>query len=262
MAGPELSVVCRSCGSEVSPYVTECPYCGNRIRKRAPKLEREGDEIRVHVSRRDKRRQARREKVAERRSSFELDTRPLATAGTLLIGAVLIVVGVAVPLSLGEVGAIVGPVDSEAWRYVTAPFAYDDVGAFIVTALAIGIFGSAIERRLGSLATATLILATGTLGMLAAGAAQSAGLIDFLVASGGNGVALGLLGAWLMLWRGEAKTHFSEPLDSIGVIVIAVVLLLLPLVEIGADPIAGVVGGLVGLGLGNAAARRRATAAG
>ena len=26
--GPELSVVCKSCGSEVSPYVTECPYCG------------------------------------------------------------------------------------------------------------------------------------------------------------------------------------------------------------------------------------------
>ncbi|KAA0269287.1 MAG: zinc-ribbon domain-containing protein, partial [Acidobacteria bacterium] len=40
---PELSVVCRSCGSEVSPYVTECPYCGHRLRKRAPRLEREGD---------------------------------------------------------------------------------------------------------------------------------------------------------------------------------------------------------------------------
>ena len=44
---PELSVVCKSCGSEVSPYVTECPYCGSRLRRRAPKLEREGGEIRV-----------------------------------------------------------------------------------------------------------------------------------------------------------------------------------------------------------------------
>ena len=44
-AGPELSVVCKNCGSEVSPYVTECPYCGTRLRKRAPKLERQGDEL-------------------------------------------------------------------------------------------------------------------------------------------------------------------------------------------------------------------------
>ena len=35
-------MICRSCGSEVSPYITECPYCGNRLRKRAPKLDRHG----------------------------------------------------------------------------------------------------------------------------------------------------------------------------------------------------------------------------
>src|SRR5579863_4705967 len=39
---PDLFVICRSCGSEVSPYITECPYCGNRLRKRAPKLDRHG----------------------------------------------------------------------------------------------------------------------------------------------------------------------------------------------------------------------------
>src|SRR5919107_2097880 len=43
MAGPpDLFVVCKKCGSEVSPYITECPYCGTRLRKRAPKLERGG----------------------------------------------------------------------------------------------------------------------------------------------------------------------------------------------------------------------------
>jgi len=251
--GPELSVVCKSCGSEVSPYVTECPYCGHRLRKRAPKLEREGDEIRVHESRRDKRRRLRNERASR---SVDLEGRPIATAATIVIGAVLIVLGRAVPLSLSEIGGIVGPVGSELWRYVTAPFAYVDVGAFIVTATAIGVFGSSVERRLGSLATITLILATGTLGMLAAGAADSAGLTDTLLAAGGNGVALGLLGAWLMLWNAEAKTHFSEPLDAIGVGVVAVVLLLLPLVEVTADPIAGLVGGLVGLGMGSLAARR------
>ena len=36
---PDLFVVCKSCGSEVSSYVTECPYCGTRLRKRAPKLD-------------------------------------------------------------------------------------------------------------------------------------------------------------------------------------------------------------------------------
>ena len=256
---PELSVVCRSCGSEVSPYVTECPYCGHRLRKRAPKLEREGDEIRVHESRRDKRRRHRRERAAERtpRSrSLVLDGRPAATLGTLLIGGILIVVGQAVPLSLSEMGAIVGPVGTEAWRYLTAPFAYDDIGYFIVVAIAIGVFGSAVERRLGTLATLTLILATGTLGMLAADAAATAGLFDFLIANGGNGVALGLLGAWLMLARAEAKGSFGDPVDTIGIGVVAVVLLLLPLVERGADPIGGLVGGLVGVGMGVLAARR------
>ena len=39
---PDLIVVCKNCGNEVSPYITECPYCGNRLRKRAPKIERDG----------------------------------------------------------------------------------------------------------------------------------------------------------------------------------------------------------------------------
>ncbi|MCO5326241.1 MAG: rhomboid family intramembrane serine protease [Solirubrobacterales bacterium] len=172
MPAPELSVVCKSCGSEVSPYVTECPYCGQRLRKRAPKLEREGDEIRVQESRRDRRRRRRTERSIR---TVDLDARPLATAATILIGAVLIVLGRSVPLNIYELGAIVGPVGSDLWRYVTAPFVYDDIGYFLVVALAIGVFGASVERRLGSLATGTLILATGTLGMLAAGAADSAG---------------------------------------------------------------------------------------
>src|ERR1700674_88612 len=39
-SGADLFVVCRQCGSEVSPYITECPYCGHRLRRRAPKLPR------------------------------------------------------------------------------------------------------------------------------------------------------------------------------------------------------------------------------
>ena len=69
VSAPELSVVCKNCGSEVSPYVTECPYCGQRLRKRAPELEREGDEIKVRESRRDKRRRAKQLKRDERRAA-------------------------------------------------------------------------------------------------------------------------------------------------------------------------------------------------
>jgi membrane associated rhomboid family serine protease len=236
--------------------VTECPYCGHRLRKRAPRLEREGDEIRVRESRRDKRRRLRRERAGDRGRSIALEGRPLATAGTLVIGAILIILGRAVPLTLSELGAVVGPVGSELWRYVTASFAYNDLGSFLVVGMAIWIFGGAIERRLGSLATATLILATGTLATLAAAGVTAAGLSDFLVVAGGNGVALGLLGAWFMLQRGEARRNFGEPLEAIGLTVAAVVLLLLPLVEVGADPVAGVVGGLVGLAMGGLAARR------
>src|SRR5438270_5045984 len=52
---PDLFVICKSCGAEVSPYITECPYCGNRLRKRAPKLDRDG---RVAEKRRRRRPQA------------------------------------------------------------------------------------------------------------------------------------------------------------------------------------------------------------
>lgn len=263
-------MVCKSCGSEVSPYVTECPYCGHRLRKRAPRLEREGDEIKVRESRREKRQRQRRERQIEREErsggerrgmpslgSIEVGERPVATIGVLLVSALLLVLRRAVPWSPAEVGAIVGPVGSELWRYLTAPFVYEDVGALLVIGGAIAIFGTAIERRMGTIATLTLIIACGSGAMLAADAAAAAGLDDFLVAAGGNGVALGLLGCWLMLRRAEARSAFSEPLDLLGVAVIAVVLLLLPLVEVTADPVAGLAGGVLGLLLGLLAGSRR-----
>ena len=39
MAGtPDLFVVCKNCRAEVSPYITECPYCGHRLREHAEDL--------------------------------------------------------------------------------------------------------------------------------------------------------------------------------------------------------------------------------
>lgn len=264
-------MVCKSCGSEVSSYVTECPYCGHRLRKRAPRLEREGDEIKVREGRRERRRRRKRERRIEREEqaagsegrgrpslgAIEVSERPVATISVLLASAILLVLQRAVPWTPVEVGAIVGPVGSEAWRYATAPFVYEDLGALLVIGGAIALFGISIERRIGSIATLTLIVACGTGGMLAADAAAAAGLDDFLVAAGGNGVALGLLGAWWMLARAEADSSFSEPIDMLGLAVVAVVLVLLPLVEVTADPVAGIVGGLLGLLLGRLAATRQ-----
>src|SRR4249919_1935314 len=94
MSSPELSVVCRSCGEEVSPYVTECPYCGTRLRKRAPKLELRGDELTPRQSRRTRRRLARAQR-ADRAS--RLADRPYAVIAAILIPAVLLLVRVASP---------------------------------------------------------------------------------------------------------------------------------------------------------------------
>ena len=75
MSTPELTVVCKSCGSEVSPYVTECPYCGTRLRKRAPKLERRGDELAA----KEKKRRRLRPRVPKLSSPRMDADRPYAT---------------------------------------------------------------------------------------------------------------------------------------------------------------------------------------
>ncbi len=218
-----------------------------RVRKRAPKLERHGDslEARIPVARRIR-------QAASRRSSAT--SRPLATFALIAAPAALLVAARAAEWRLDEIGAIVGALDGDWWRLGAAPFAYDDIGYLFACALAISIFAPGLERRLSSAVTAILLLACGALGMLAADAASSAGVDDALLAAGGNGIALGALGAWTMLRLGEARRG-GEPADLIGAAVIAVALLALPLAETTASPIAGVAGGLIGVAAGWIGAR-------
>ena len=196
-SSPELSVVCKSCGNEVSPYVTECPYCGTRLRKRAPKLERVGDEVRPREGRRERRarKAAERRQRAEARSArFELAAeRPLATIAAILIPAVVLIVERASNLSVFDLGAIVGPVGDEWWRYLAAPFVYDDVGYLFACGLALAIFLPGIERRVGPVPAMLLVIGCGALGMLAADGLDSAFGDGIAVAAGGNGIALGVL---------------------------------------------------------------------
>lgn len=254
MSGTELSVICKNCGSEVSPYVTECPYCGARLRKRAPKLERRGDALEARPRRGlvarifgDRRR---------RRDGAAGAGRPYATLAAILGSAVLLLVQKASGDPLTTFGGLIVPVEGEWRRFLTAPFAYVDVGYLFVVSLGLAIFSIGLERRLGTPATALLLVACGSLGMLvASGIAGAQGGID--VIAGGNGMALGAVAAWFAVRRSEAHHAIYREYDSIGVVVAAAVLLALPLFESTADVFAGLVGGAVGGLAGLAAAALR-----
>jgi membrane associated rhomboid family serine protease len=264
---PELSVVCRSCGSEVSPYVTECPYCGTRLRKRAPKLERHGDELQAREPRRARRQRKRRERAerAQERAgrsrgiSLSLEERPYAVIAAVAIPAILVLLSRTGLVSPFELGAIVGPVDGEWWRYLAAPWVYPDVSYLFIASIGIVIFGVLVEQRLGTLATLILMIACGGLGMLAADGIESAisNTDELMLAAGGNGVALGLLAAWATLKAGELRSRPDEDYDLIGAAACAVVLIALPLVEDFANVFAGLVGALVGGACGYATAIAR-----
>jgi membrane associated rhomboid family serine protease len=254
MSETELSVICKNCGSEVSPYVTECPYCGARLRKRAPRLERRGDSFEPKHGRSRARHLFR---LRLPRAAAVGADRPYATIAAVVAPAVLLLVGQAGGISLAGLGAAVAPLEGgEWWRALSAPFVYSDVGYLFVVALALAIFAAGVERRLGTLATAILLLACGVLGTLAASGVASA-RDEVVLVAGGNGIALGAVAAWLALRRAEARGAIDQDYDPIAVAVAAAVLLVLPVFESSADVFAGLVGGVVGGLSGLAAARLR-----
>lgn len=242
--------MCKNCGEEVSPYVTECPYCGQRVRKRAPKLERDGEDSEPRAKRRRPRRSGAR---AEQVAGIAPEGAPVATAALIVASLLVTLVLAAGGLELTEVGGIVVPLESEAWRYVTAPFVHDSLAYQFVTLVSVGVFGSMIERRFGWLPLLAIFLAAGTAGSAAAVAADigspfgDAGLYAVL---GANGAALGLLCAWLVDDRRAAARGDERENDLLGVRVFLAVLLLLPLAIEEANAVAGIAGSLVGVGLG------------
>jgi membrane associated rhomboid family serine protease len=232
----ELFVVCKNCGSEVSPYVTECPYCGNRVRKRAPKIDREGEEVAPK-----RRRRARAPKLPKLRSDeipgIAPETRPYATGVLILAALGVLVVLASDQVSLTDVGGIYGPLDGEWWRIAAYPFVFDNYGSVFITLLAVGTFGTMIERRFGVFA----VLAVFLLSAAAGGALSDA--LEVYPALGANGAALGLLAAWLVDDRLAARRGDDRENDLLGVLVCFVVLALVPLADETASWAAGV-GGL------------------
>ncbi len=99
-----------------------------------------------------------------------------------------------------------------------------------------------------------LLLACGALGVLAASAVADQ-QDSVTVIAGGNGIALGAIGAWFALHRSAMKEE-GEWVELSGVLVAAVVILLLPVVVPTADFWSGLAGGIVGTLAGLLAARR------
>lgn len=243
MSEPDLFVVCKNCSSEVSPYVTECPYCGQRVRKRAPKIERRGRE--GDAEPRAKR--ARRGPALGRLRRDEIpgiapDSRPVAT-GVLVVLSLGVTVAWSAGVSLFDLGALIDPGD-EPWRLVTTAFAHDNLGYQFVALAAVGVFGSLLERRFGAITPIAVLLLAGT-----AGAAAAVG-VDDLPALGANGAALGLLCAWLVEDRLAARRGDDRENDLLGVAVFAAVLLLLPLADTDASAVAGLAGAVAGSAAG------------
>jgi membrane associated rhomboid family serine protease len=246
--GQELFVVCKNCGSEVSSYITECPYCGNRLRKRAPKLDRSGQ-----PQRRKPRRsppplltRLRRDEIPGIRG----ETHPYATLALLLAGFVGTLLW---RTNLGQTGndlEVYGKLGSHWWRVFSAVFVYDNTGYAVVALGAIGLFGWLLERRHGALVVLALFLIGGVGGL-----AATAALTTVPYALGGEGAALALLVAWALPDLMALRRREEVDGDLFGVAAIAAVLLLMPLADPGATWIAAGVGVVAGLLIGAPLAR-------
>jgi membrane associated rhomboid family serine protease len=246
-SGPDLFVVCKSCGSEVSPYITECPYCGTRLRKRAPKLERGGT---PKAPRRSRPRLAplRRGEIP----GIRPDRRPYATILLILASVVVTLLARAGWEQLTAEVVLTDPIDGEWWRLFTSLFIYGSTGYEVAALAAVAIFGILLERRHGWWAPLAVFLIGGGLGMLLAISVD-----EFTVALGGNGAALALLAAWAMPDILSRRKGREDDADLLGVLAIASLLVLLPVATEDAHALAGLGGGIAGIVMGLGLARLR-----
>jgi membrane associated rhomboid family serine protease len=248
---PDLFVVCKNCSSEVSPYVTECPYCGQRVRKRAPKIDRSTGEPSTKRRRRARKLpRLRPEEIA----GIAPDTRPYATAGLILVCLVAILVYVADrTLDLGFLFVDAAGND-ERWRWFTTPFLHgDQIGYAFVALVPVGIFGALLERRFGPVQVVLIFVLCGAAGAALAAQLETPPLLSDAAewpVIGANGAALGLLCAWLVDDRLAFRRGEDRENDLLGVYVIAAVLVLMSLTTEEANIAAAVGGALAGSVIG------------
>jgi hypothetical protein len=260
--GADLFIVCKHCGSEVSPYITECPYCGHRLRRRAPKLPREGEPA---PSRRgvlgrlgsrsggDGEREApalapERTRRRRRRPSLpftgSVAVRPYATIALISVSCVAWVL-----LRAGYIRfdhpIILGALHGDWWKLLSTQVSYLDGWYAFFTLLVIAIFGWLLEQRHGPAVVLALFLGAGVAGALVALAAYPAPIIV-----GGNAGALALIAAWAAPDLRDARGgHYYEG-DLLGAGALAALMLAIPFARPEASWLAGVVGGAIGLLIG------------
>jgi membrane associated rhomboid family serine protease len=141
----------------------------------------------------------------------------------------------------------------DPWRFFTASLINDGTAAQFAAVVGVGLFGWLIERRQGPIAVVLIFLLCGP-GALAAASAVSPDSLVF----GTHGAALGLLCAWLVpVLLERRRQDGDDDADLLGVLVIAGVLLLVPLLSQG-SALAGLFGAAFGAvaGLGYASVRR------
>jgi hypothetical protein len=262
-SGADLFVVCKQCGSEVSPYVTECPYCGHRLRRRAPKLPRDGG-LSAEGAPGKRRRWAgahiptpalgriRRGEIAGIRG----DAPAYATGALIAASCAAWIVTKGGFVELARL-PIIGPLHGDWWRLFTWQFAYFagfPSAVYLFSCMfAVGIFGWLNERRHGPL----LVLA------LFFGAGVSAGLLAEIVYPlplllGANAGALALLAAWAVPDLQDLRQRRYYDGDLLGTAAIAAVLLAMPFaLSGGVSWLAGLVGGALGLFVGLGLSRVR-----
>lgn len=233
-------MVCKSCGSEVSPYITECPYCGNRLRKRAPKLDRDQRPAERRPSRQPSpllSRLRRNEIPGIRGDSRPHLTGALVVAG--LVGCLLWRTGLYTDLG------VTGRPDSQPWRLFTAAFTYDNIGYAFIVLGAIGLFGWLIERRHGSAAVLVLFVVGGVGGL-----AATAALAPLPLQLGAGGGALALICAWAIPDLLDLRLGRDIEGDLLGALAIGVAVAAMPLAVSDASWLADAVGVVAGAAIG------------
>lgn len=264
MAGQaELFTVCSSCGQQVSTFVTECPYCGTRLQKRAPKLDRkdgdleallrlptlepdrtlrdrdrdaDDDEVVVPLKRKKRtfgqgrvpRSSTSKPRKLPRKAKSQRRSSSYATEGkahaTLAIVLVaLIGLPVEQLLSTNDLALFQG---SEAWRAVTGALTYGTTWNALAVLTTFGVFGWLWERRAGLLGTLLVLGAFFGAGVGGLFLDRALGDDPTLLYFGGAGAAVALASAWIVCEIRARRANESLDGDLSG----AVVLLLVPIV--------------------------------
>ncbi|MBJ7353509.1 MAG: rhomboid family intramembrane serine protease [Thermoleophilaceae bacterium] len=247
MAGPELFVVCNNCGSEVSPYVTECPYCGTRLRKRAPDLKKQKKLEEKEERKAEKRRERLRSQYEGGGSSpgawLETASRPVATG---ILVAIAIVASVIAASDIPDVSDWMltnlvyrGELTSSPAVLLTAPFIHLTAGYAFVCLFGFAIFGAGLERRFGPWVVVALWFICGGAGI---GLKM---LIDpSHFALGAMGCVAGALFAWTIY---VVNREDLRDYDALGLAAIALVVCALPIATDAASVWVLLGGALAGL---------------